>query len=84
MSIECDVTVYCDGCHSSIYDDHVYCVGCAGDLDTHELDTAAHEKAVELVKDWFDDNELILTAEQWAFGEAMHESIRRGTYPRLP
>lgn len=81
MGIDCDVSAYCDGCHSHIYDDRVYCEGCAGDTDPSDIEFEAKSLAVELVKEWFDDNALILTKEQYAFGQVMYESVRRGQLP---
>ena len=81
MSVDIDVSTYCDGCHRYMDDsDYIYCKGC------HEPDvpwTAARDLFAEQVKEWFDNNELILTKEQYAFGQIMLDSVRFSRMPLL-
>ena len=78
-----DVTVECDKCYTSLSDyDSVYCGACAGVHDDEHFDTV-YAQAVEIVKDWFDDNTLILSDKQQAFGQVMLDSVERGRLPDL-
>ena len=86
MSIYTDVEVEvsCDKCDDTIpeYRGRMYCGSCAGISDGEKFDTNDNMEA-EFVKEWFDDNALILSKEQYAFGQIMLDSVRSGRLPVL-
>ena len=85
MSVYTDVevSIECDKCYKDLSDwEKVYCSGCAGIHDKEHFDTV-HAQTIDLVRDWFDDNELILADSEYAFGQEIIESMRSGRMPKL-
>jgi len=79
-----DVEVSCDKCNDTIpeYRGKIYCGECAGIHKDEQVDSN-HSPIAEAVKEWFDDNALILADSEYAFGQEIIESMRSGRMPKL-
>lgn len=75
-----EITIACDGCRSELCDgDWVYCSGCH--KTKGEETPEVRDRALQLVRQWIDDNYLLLSSDDRQLFEIMFESMKGGRPP---